>query len=243
MTEQEAAKSICRKESSFTGNVCGDHVAGAGLFDEDQGVTGRAAHRHLGASWVQQPFPTIQSREIILQDCIARNISSNKNLKCIFLKKTNFQYGFEIRESLVLFVFTHWTAQHWHHTASLLLGVFQNAFVYVACLPIWQEAAENKSRYWQNHSQPSWAKLCLWKLHTPKLGKQNLALCAIMFHVKFLFKDSCILRHQFQVFAWILPFVNRFFWVLFHMQFIMYEDPLELAIRMLGRFIYFFFKG
>lgn len=79
------------------------------------------------------------------------------------------------KSSVFLFVFICQIAQNWHHTASILFGAFQNAFVYVVCLPIWQEATENKLKYWQNHSQPSWAKLCLWKLHAPKLGKQKLA--------------------------------------------------------------------
>lgn len=65
------------------GNVGGDHIAGAGLFNEDKGVACGATHGHLGASRVQQPLPAVQGREIIFQDCIARDISSNENLKCI----------------------------------------------------------------------------------------------------------------------------------------------------------------
>lgn len=71
-----------------------------------------------------------------------------------------------------LFVFIWLTAQNWHCTANTVLRGFQDALVFVVSLPIWQETTENKSKDWQ---KPSWAKLCLWKLHVLKLGKQNLA--------------------------------------------------------------------
>lgn len=139
-------KVYLQKRVLIHSNVRGDHIPGASFFDEDQSVTSRAAHRHLGSSGVKQPFPAVQSCEIVLQDCITRNISSNKNLKCVFLKKNKFLIRFQdVRKfsRFCLFVFICEIAQNWHCAANTLLGAFRT-LVYVVCLPIWQETTENK---------------------------------------------------------------------------------------------------
>lgn len=68
-------------------------------------------------------------------------------------------------------------AHNWHYSASIMLGGLSECSCLCGLLAHLARSYRNKLKVWQNHSQPSWAKLCLWKLHAPKLGMQNLVIC------------------------------------------------------------------
>lgn len=96
---------------------------------------------------------------------------------------------------ICLFVLICQPPGHWCCMTSTVSGAFQNALVSVVCLPIWQGAAENKSKDWQNHSQPFVGQIVPLESTCPQAGRAKLGLPVVIFHVKLLFKDTRARRH------------------------------------------------
>lgn len=160
MTEQEAAKSICRNESSFTAMSV---VTTYRVLAFSMKTRASPAEPHTGIL-----VPPGWSSHFLLSRVVK---SSSKTVlpetfppiriwNVFFFKKNKFLIRFQdVRKfsRFCLFVFICEIAQNWHCAANTLLGAFRT-LVYVVCLPIWQETTENKLKDWQNHSQLSWAK-------------------------------------------------------------------------------------
>lgn len=161
-----------------------------------------------------------------------------------FFKQKTFQFGFETWERSVLFFFLFLfficqIAHNWHYSASIMLGAFQNAPVYVVCFcPSGKELQKQIESLTKPFTAFMGQIVPLDLRHNPSWNVKFGYMW--FFQVKFLFRNSCTLRH-------FSSNLQGFYCLLtdslssIDMHFIMYEDPLELFIRMLGRFTYFFF--